>query len=175
MPPMSKRRILPCAVVLLAACHGDSGQAPLDKPARQESAPVAVKRGPTPGEMTAGMVEAATLGKSTVPVAVKFELLQRPMVGQPLEIVVAVMPQIAANSATVQVTGSNGLQMGPDEGPIDVPSVDPTEVYRHSIKMTPTTEGVQLLDLSVSLKHDEITETRVFSVPVIVAANAAHP
>ncbi len=53
------------------------------------SAPVAVKKGPTAAELTAGMVEAASQGKSQWPVQLKFELQQRPTVGQPLEINVA--------------------------------------------------------------------------------------
>ena len=170
---MRKGSILPlCAAALLTACHGDSGQAPAADPGQHKSAAAAVRRGPTPDELTAGMVEAVTVGKSTVPVALKFDLSSRPVVGQPLDVVLAVMPQIAADSAVLLVTGSDGLKLAPDGGPVDMPSVEPTQVYRHSIKMIPTAEGVQLLDLEVSLKHDEITETRAFALPVIVAPSA---
>jgi hypothetical protein len=161
-----------CAAALLAACHGDSGQALVVDPAQNKSAPAAVRRGPTPGELTAGMVEAATIGKSTVPVALKFDLSARPVVGQPLDVVVAVMPQIAADSAVLLVTGSDGLQVAADGGSTDMPAVEPTQVYRHNIKMIPTAEGVQVLNVGVSLKHDEITETRAFALPVIVASSA---
>jgi len=34
--------------------------------------------------------------------------------------------------------------------------------------VTPTVDGVLLLGLTVSLKHDEITESRGFSIPLIV-------
>jgi hypothetical protein len=163
------RTLLPCAIALLSACHGDSSEAPVANPAHHLSAPAPVKRGPTPAELTVGMVEAVTVGKSTVPVGVKFELPERPIVGQSLDVIVAVMPQIAADPAVLVVTGSDGLQLAPGDGPIEIPSVEPTQVYRHSVKMTPSAEGVQLLSLSVSLKHDEIMETRTFAVPVIVA------
>ena len=59
------------------------------------------------------MVEAAVQGKSQVPVELKFDLLQRPVQGQPLEIAIALLPQIAARSATIAVTGSDGLQLEP--------------------------------------------------------------
>jgi hypothetical protein len=170
---MRNGRTLPlCAIALLTACHGDSSQAPVANSAQHGHAPVAVKPGPTPGELTAGMVEAVTVGKSTVPVAVKFDVTARPMVGQPLDVVVAVMPQIAADSAGLQVTGSDGLQLASDDGPIEIPSVESSQVYRHDIKIIPTAEGVQLLSLSVSLKHDEITETRTFGVPLIVTQSS---
>src|SRR5258707_6552834 len=113
------------AVVLLAACHGEPNQAPAVTAAPAASAPAAVKRGPTPEELTAGMVEAVTVGKSTAPVAVKFDLPQRPSVGKRFEIVIAVLPQIAASSAVVQVTGSDGLQLAPNVPPIELPALDP--------------------------------------------------
>jgi hypothetical protein len=157
------------AAVLLAACHGEPKQAPAVNPAPAASAPAVVKRGPTPGELTAGMVEAVTIGKSTAPVAVKFDLPQRPSVGKRFEIVIVVLPQTAASSATVQVTGSEGLQLAPNLAPIEISSLDPAQVYRLSIPVTATADGVHLLGLSVSLKQDDIVESRSFSVPIIVA------
>ena len=167
---MIPRRMLPLvAAVLLAACHGEPKQAPAATPAPAAVAPV-VKRGPTPDELTAGMVEAVTIGKSTAPVAVKFDLPERPSVGKRFEIVIAVLPQIAAGSAMVQVSGSDGLQLAPNLAPIEIPSLDPGQVYRLSIPVTPTADGVHLLGLSVSLKEDDSAESRSFSVPIIVAS-----
>ena len=155
------------AAVLLAGCNGESKQAPAVTTAPAAAAPV-VKRGPTPEELTAGMVEAVTIGKSTAPVAVKFDLPQRPSVGKRFEIVIAVLPQIAASSAMVQVSSSEGLQLAPNTTPIEIPSLDPAQVYRLNIPLTPTADGVHLLGLSVSLKEDDVTESRSFSVPIIV-------
>ena len=166
------RALLLCAAVLMTACHGDSSETPVNDPTPHRHAPP-VKRGPSPAELTAGMVEAATMGKSTVPVTIKFGLGDRPMVGHPLEVEVAVLPQIVADAAVLTATGSDTLQMAPGNAPIDIPSADPTQVYRHSVKVTPLAEGVQLLALTVSLKHDDITETRAFSVPIIVAGASA--
>jgi len=163
------RTLALAAAVLLAACHGEPKQAPAAAPAPAAVAPV-VKRGPTPEELTAGMVEAVTIGKSTAPVAVKFDLPQRPAVGKRFEIVIAVLPQIAASSAMVQVSGSEGLQIAPNLAPIEIPSLDPGQVYRLSIPVTPTADGVHLLGLSVSLKQDDSAESRSFSVPIIVAS-----
>ena len=166
---VNPRSVLICAVLSLAGCHGDSGNTSVaDAGAHPKRAP-AVKRGPSPEELTAGMVEAVTTGKSTVPVAVKFDLPQRPIAGQPTQVTLAVMPQIEADPATLVVSGSDSLVLAPGSGPIVIPAVEPTQVYRHNIELTPTVEGVQLLSLSVTLKHDEITETRAFSVPIIVA------
>ena len=160
------------AAALLAACHGESKQpATADMPAA--SAPAPVKRGPTPEELTAGMVEAVTVGKSTAPIALKFDLPQRPSVGKRMEIVIAVLPQSAASSALVQVSGSDGLQIAQNLAPLEISALDPTQVYRLSIPVTPTADGVHLLGLNVSVKQDDAAESRFFSVPIIVAPAGA--
>jgi hypothetical protein len=166
-------RILPLsaallAAALLAACHGDSSEAPQPTPVHRKT-PMAPKKGPTAEELTVGMVEAVPLGKSTLPMSVKFDLPDRPTLGQPLEVVVALLPQVAG-SASIQVTSTEGLTLAPEAASIAIPSVEPTQAYRVSIGTTPTAEGVQLLNLNVTLTHDEATEARSFSVPVIVAA-----
>jgi hypothetical protein len=163
------RLLLISATLLLAACHGDGSPPPVADATPHVKRPPHVKRGPTPDELTAGMVEAVTMGKSTVPVAVKFDVPQQPTVGQPAEITVAVMPQIEADPATLVVTGSDALVLAPGTAPVEIPAVEPTQVYRHSILLTPTVEGVQLLSLSVTLNHDDVVETREFAVPIIVA------
>ncbi len=160
-----------CGAVPLSACHGDPNPAPTGSVMHLSAAP-AVKRGPSAEELTSGMVEAVSPGSSTVPVAVKFALGARPVVGQPLEAVIAVMPQINAESVTLRAVSSNGLQLAASVVPIDMPSVEPGQVYKHSIEVTPTGDGLQLLELSVALKHDDMTETRTFSVPIIVATTA---
>ena len=164
-----------CALALLGGCQRESGEVAAPKPATQRKAPVAVQRGPTAQEQTAGMVEAATQGKSQTPVDLKFDLLQRPVQGHPLEIAIALLPGEAAGPATVHVAGAEGLEVPPAAADLEFASVEPAQVYRGSIKLTPGTEGVFLLTLTVSLKHDQFLDTRVFSVPLIVTATAAAP
>ncbi len=166
---MNRVRVLVLiAAAALCACHGDSGAPPAGKPAPRVIAPPIVKKGPSVAEQTAGMVEAATQGKSTVEVELKFDLPEKPQVGKPLDVNVAVLPQIAAGPVAIDVADSDGLQVAAGAGHIAIASVDPGEVYRETVKVTPTADGVLLLGLTVSLKHDEITESRVFSIPLIV-------
>jgi hypothetical protein len=171
------RTVALCAALLLAACHGnDSNQAPAagvnNLPTK---APVAAKRGPTPEELTAGMVEAVGVGKSSVPVALKFDLPTRPEVGQPLDIVLGILPQEPASAASLKVSGSEGLQPAPGNAVVDVGAVDPAEAYRVSVTVTPTAEGVQFLTVDVSLRRDDSTDTRSFSIPIIVQSAPEAP
>jgi hypothetical protein len=169
---MSLRVLILCATAALAACHEDSDGAPKPATAHRVRAPVAAKAGPTAQELTAGMVEAVTQGKSLTPVALKFDLSQRPLQGQPLVIGIALLPEIAAAPATIRVTGSEGVKLAEGDEQIEFPAVEATQVYRHSIQLTPSAEGVQVLTLSVGLAHDQVVDSRVFSVPIVVAAEA---
>jgi hypothetical protein len=114
------------------------------------------------------MVEAASQGKSQLPVLLRFDLPQRPVVGQPLDINIAVMPQIDAGPADVQVMGGEGLTVAAGVNQFNWPAVETGQVYRQVVTVTPSTAGVLLLNLTISLKHDEMTESRVFSIPLIV-------
>ncbi len=157
-----------CSVTVVGACHGDSGAPPPVETKPHINVPVAAKKGPSAAELTAGMVEAASQGKSQLPVELKFDLRQRPTPGQAVEIGIAVMPQIDANPASIQIAGGDGLTVAPGANQIDLPAVEAGQVYRQSLKVTPTKEGVLLLNLTVSLQHDDTTESRVFSIPLIV-------
>ena len=158
-----------CAVAAASACHRDSNPAPQPVPVPRVAVAVPVKKGPTAAELTKGMVEAASQGKSQLPVQLKFDLSQRPIVGQTVDINIAVMPQIDASGADIEVAGGEGLTVAArHESDRNWPAVEAGEVYRQSIKVSPTAVGVLLLNLTVSLKHDEMTESRAFSIPLIV-------
>ena len=171
------RTVALCAVLLLAACHGsDSNQVATTGVTKLPTkAPQAAKRGPTPEELTAGMVEAVGVGKSSVPVTLKFDLPTRPEVGQPLEIVLGVLPQEPAAAASLKVSGSEGLQPAPGNAVVEVGAVDPAEAYRVTVTVTPSAEGVQFLAVDVALRHDDVTDTRSFSIPIIVQSAAETP
>jgi hypothetical protein len=164
---MQLRGLLVFVVVLAAACGGNSTPSSVTTTS-SPTATAAAKRGATPPDQTAGMVSAVGLGKSTLPVIVKFALSSRPKREEALAIDIAVMPQIAGDSLLVQVLPSDGLDtsaVGPD---LSLGPVDAGGVYRHSFTVTPGQAGVLLLGLNLSLKHDDITESRVFSVPVFI-------
>jgi hypothetical protein len=157
-----------CAFVAASACHKDSGTPPPPPPKPHVSTPVVAKKGPSAAELTAGMVEAASQGKSQLPVQLKFDLKQRPTPGQTLDIDIALIPQIDGGAADIQVTGGDGLSVAPGTNQIGFPAVEAGQVYRQSVKVTPISDGVLLLGLTISLKHDEMTESRGFSIPLIV-------
>ena len=165
----SAKVLLLCAAVVVAACSKDPGSAAPAHPATQikPRAPAAPRPGATAAEQTAGMVQAAAQGKSQVPVELKYDITQRPKVGQPLDIDLALVAQIAASPASIQVTGADDVSVAPSPNQFDIPLEEAGEVYRETIHVTPNAEGVVLLGVTVVLKHDEIVDQRVFSIPII--------
>jgi hypothetical protein len=156
------------AAASLVGC-GQDAKTPAITPATPHFKPAApVKKGPSADELTAGMATAPTLGKSPLPFDLKFELADRPKIGQALEINLALVPQVAGGPAAVRVGGTDGLDAAQGDNQFEVAEVEAGEVYRHTIRVTPTAEGVLLVNITVSLKHDEVDESKVFSVPVIV-------
>jgi hypothetical protein len=173
---MKLRVIIVLAIACSAACHRDQGNAPAApvKPKAGVHAD-APSQGPNSQQSTAEMVAAVAQGKAQAPIELKFDLLARPVQGQPLEVAIALLPQTAARSATVAVTGSDGLKIDPGERQFEFPAIEAAQVYRHSIKVTPTAEGFYLLTLSVSLQHEQTSESRVFSVPILVGSASDTP
>jgi hypothetical protein len=166
MRPQGTGVLLLCTAALLGACHQDSGSAPATAAAPQAKAPIA-KAGPSAADQTAGMVEAAVQGKSVLPAQLKFELPQRPKVGQVQPINLAFIAQVPGNPATIQVSGADGLSVDPGASQLDIPATEAGEVYRHTVNITPTSEGVLLLAVKLSLKHDEMTDAKSFLIPII--------
>jgi hypothetical protein len=171
---MKLRVILLLAFATVSACHRNPGNAPA-APARPKTGVQAAAPNPgqSPEQLTAGMVEAVAQGKAQGPMELKFDLLERPVQGQPLDVAIALLPQTAARSATVAVTGSDGLKLDPGEAQFEFPAVEAAQVYRRSFKVTPTAEGFYLLTVSVSLQHDQTSDSRVFSVPILVGSARA--
>ena len=166
---MRTKVLLLCVTAAVAACSQDSGSASPAKAVSQvkPKAAVAPKAGATVAEQTAGMVEAASQGKSSVPVELKFDIAQRPKVGQPLDINLALIADVAASPATIEVTGTDDVSVAAGANQFDIPAEEPGEVYRQTVNVTPNAEGVLLLGVTVLLKHDGIVDQRAFSIPLI--------
>jgi hypothetical protein len=162
------RSLLVCAMAALGACHQDAAPPPVSSEAPQvKKAPALIKHGPSAAELTAGMVEAASAGKSQAPVDLKFELVQRPKVGQPLDINLALVPHVDAGAAAIQLIGAEGYTIAAGSNQFEIASMEADQVYRQTVNLTPTAAGVLIIAVSVALKHDEITDLKAFSIPII--------
>ncbi len=157
-----------CVAALLGACNKDSGNPADNHAPAHVKAPTPANAGPTVAQLTNGMVSAAVQGKSPLPVDLKFELMQRPIVGQALDIGLALIPHEDAGPVTIQISGAEGFTLTQGSSQFELPAVQADQVYRETANLTPNVEGVLVLAVTVSAKHEEITDIKVFSIPLIV-------
>jgi len=170
---MSQSRLLPlCAAVALAACH--HGAQPPSGAATPAPVRPARPSGPSLAAQTAGLVEAPAISRSTGGVRLKFAPEARPMAGEPLTVDLALLPSVAADSATLAIGSSRHFTVVAADRQITLPALEANQVYRQSVDLTPAAPGVALLDVTVSLHRDANVEVREFALPLIVggAANA---
>ena len=167
MIPVRIAAVLLLCAAAVSACHKDQGANTESQPAPvKPKPPVVARKGPTAAELTVGMVEAAAQGKSLAPVALKFELVKRPKVGQPVDINLALISQVDASPVTIKVSGTDGVTVAA-ANEFDTPTAAAGEVYRYTVNVTPNAEGVLIIGVTVSLKHDELTDVKAFSIPII--------
>jgi hypothetical protein len=156
-----------CASLLLSACQKDAGPAVTTSSTPKFNSSASSKKGPSVEELTTGMVSATALGKSLLPLDLKFDLGAHPAQGESLEINLALLPQVTGGPMNLQLASTDGFTVA-DATPFELAAVESGEVYRHTIKVTPKSQGLLLLGVTVAVKHDDVSDSKSFSIPVIV-------
>jgi hypothetical protein len=157
-----------CCCGFLVACSQEPSPPATGVVTPRIKAPAPARKGPSAEELTLGMAAAPTTGRAPLLADLKFELAERPKIGQVVEINLALVPKFDGGPATVLVSESDGLDAVQGDLPFEVPEVAAGEVYRHTLRLMPTVDGVLLAYLKVSLKHEEVTDSQLFSLPIIV-------
>lgn len=153
------------ALLALGACSSgaDTSAADVTKIALKKPK----KTTPAGERATADMVAAASTAK-TGPVELKFDLRDRPEVGQPLDVDVALVPaQPNIDRVQVKFQAEDGLELvsGGDVEPIEKPA-DGVPI-RRTVRVVPHRDGIFALSAVVSTDSANSSGSRTFSIPVI--------
>ncbi|MBV8143566.1 MAG: hypothetical protein JO184_01070 [Gammaproteobacteria bacterium] len=163
------------AAALLSGCGSHSPEA---GPAAGAASKAVARKAVNPAdELSPYMVSAVAANKpSTVPVQLKFELRDRPGVGQPLVVDLAIVPMSASvDRVSGKVEGEDGLELT-DGGVIAATERPPEGVpIRHSVKVVPGREGIFTVRASVSVDAAGSSSTETYSIPVIATPAADGP
>ena len=126
-------------------------------------------------EISRNMVSAVASNKpSTLPVQVKFELRDRPDVGRPVALDLAIVPMSASVDRVFgKVEGEDGLELV--EGAEIAASDRPQEgvPIRHSVKVLPKRAGIFMVRAALTVDAAGVSSTESYSIPLI--ADAAAP
>jgi hypothetical protein len=120
------------------------------------------------------MVSAVAASKpSMVPVQVKFDLRERPDVGRPVGVDLAIVPMSASvDRVSGKVEGEDGLEL--IEGGEIAATERPAEgvPIRHAVKVLPKRDGIYTVRAVVTVEAAGVSSTESYSMPVIAGTGA---
>ncbi|HYX73271.1 MAG TPA: hypothetical protein VE819_01125 [Steroidobacteraceae bacterium] len=166
------------AVLILAAAallSGCGSHASGDGASAQSTTKNVGRKAVNPGDaISRNMVSAVASNKpSTLPVQVKFELRDRPDIGQPVTLDLAIVPMSASvDRVSGKVEGEEGLEL--IEGGEIAASDRPAEgvPIRHSVKVLPKRAGIFTLRAALTVDASGVSSTESYSIPLIADTTA---
>jgi hypothetical protein len=165
--------LLATASGLLGACSHSRGSAAAPFIKRHASG---AGSGATPGKVVdpgpTDLVSAVSGGAGDGPVALKFQVTQRPLSGQPVVITLRLVANQALEHLEARFHPDEGLQVtqGGDfdpEGPMEAGSA-----VDHALTVVPTHDGIYTVMATVTTGSAAQTISRSFVIPIVVAAQA---
>ena len=172
---LGRSLLLSVAVAVLCAGCGSSSSGDGAKPAAAK--PVTPKRVSATDELLRSMVSAVAANKpSTMPIQVKFDLRDRPHVGQPVDVELAIVPMSASvDRVSGKVVGEEGLEIvdGAQIAATDHPA-EGTPI-RQSVKVLPKQEGIFTVHALVTVEAGSDTSSETYAIPVIAGGDAPGP
>jgi hypothetical protein len=159
-------------LVGLSACSSS------EDPAAADVTKITVKKlKPTapPGERPAKDMVAAVSATKSGPVDLKFDLRDRPEVGQPVDVDLALIPGPNLDRVTVKFQAEDGLELvaGAELTPLEKPAEG--GVVRHTVRVIPHKDGIFSLTATVSTEAANQSGTRTFSIPIIAGQGFTEP
>ena len=170
-----RRQIRVLALVLLAlvqaGCGGndadetpETGKATVKKPSKAEPT------GGATGDATADderLANAVVVGKSVAPIMLKYDIPTKPQVGTPFEVTLIFLARQAADAIEAEVTGMAGLTIA-SGGQARFDGVTAAGRYVTKVLVNADADGLYYIGIVARAVSKVQTETRTFSVPVVV-------
>jgi hypothetical protein len=167
-------RVATGLVVLLVALNG-CGKAE-HAASVTHPAPPAVKKAPDATQLAlANMVSAVRSGKTFGDIELKFDLRDRPVVGESVDIDLALIPGTELDRVYAVFQAGDGLELtkGGKTPEIAHPAVGVP--ISHSLTVVPQRDGVFYVSAVVLADSPTDSVTRSFSIPVIAGAGSSAP
>jgi hypothetical protein len=118
-------------------------------------------------DKTANMATAVADSKTTAPIDLKYDVLAKPDIGQPFEIELAFVPQVAADMLEVEVNDAPGLVIVGERAASFAP-VASGEIYTHKILLRGDNAGLFYVSVIAKVSTKVQSESRAFSIPVVI-------
>jgi hypothetical protein len=159
------------ATGLLAGCGGgEPASAPVasTKPAAAADASV----DPAVAEATKRTTAALTVGRAVAPVEVRFAVGAAPRVGQPVDVELALITQVAVPTVRVDVRGAADVQVVDPAATVSLEKVQAGTLHTIPVRAVPARDGTTTLTVAVTLQQPTGPESRTFQLPIVVGRQA---
>jgi hypothetical protein len=156
---------------LVTACSGGGDEARAQREARQQartSAQATADRLAASAGQSDDMVAAVSSAESATPVSLRFRLGDRPQVGRPLQLQLALAqaPDMEIEALHITLLPRDGLQVQSDHN-LDFVSPPAGATQDLKVVLLPQQSGVLGLAVTVTVDTSKTSITRTFSVPLI--------
>ena len=118
------------------------------------------------------MVAAVSPAHSSTPISMKFRLSTRPVVGTPLQVVVALIPAAGVGISHIRASfqPGEGLQMQPERN-LDINDPGAGVIIEQELSVVPQQSGILSLNATIVVDMDGGSLARSYSIPLIVSDN----
>jgi hypothetical protein len=120
------------------------------------------------------MVSAVSAGRSSLLIGVHFALGTTPVVGKPLPVDIGVVPHQPFESLKVLFSSQEGLRVI-SGAEMPARSAPAEKLLTHQMVLEPSREGIYMVTAAVETDSEEGNIVRIYSIPVIVSAQAPQP
>lgn len=155
----------------LAACGGGDDAAQGKKAAAKTPDEAATATAVVKSPEDARMANAVATSKTSAPVDLKFDVLAKPVAGQPFEIELAFLPRLAADTLEVEVTGIAGLTVA-SGGAARFEAVAAGSRHVAKVTVQADADGIYYVNVVARMVTKVQSEARTFAVPVVVGTVA---
>jgi hypothetical protein len=159
--------VVALAAVLAACGRGEEQVTNAPAPATPSGSGVVVTPPPAESPEDRRMANAVVTGKTAAAIDLKYDVLARPQVGQPFEIELVLLPRLAADTLSVEVTGITGLTVV-SGGAAKFESVTSGERHVMKVLVRADAAGLYYANVVARMVTQVQTDVRTFSVPVAV-------
>jgi hypothetical protein len=113
------------------------------------------------------MAQAVADGKTTAPVDMKYDVLSKPVVGQPFEVELAFEPRLPADTLDVEVTEAPGLVLV-GEKTARFTLVETGRSYTTRVLVKGDQPGLYYVGVVAKMSTQVQTESKAFALPVVI-------
>lgn len=157
-------------LLLLAGC-GPSEEEKLAEAEAQARAALAAKKAAAAAKAadpTATMARAVATSKPEAPIDLKYEILVKPIVGEPVEIELALIPTATGDAMSAVIAASAGLSVSGDLNP-NFNDVKVGEAVRTRFFAKADKEDVFYITVATTMHAAGIPNTRTYAIPILMS------